>query len=174
MSEKTAKQPILVPVDFSPAAEAALLKAYELAECFKVRVVVLHVVHDPVDMPGYYTAMIKKKKFARMQDAARAMLDEFILEFRKKYATRQRLKRDERMLVIGLPPTRILQVAEKINASMVIMGSKGQTGLKHLMLGSVAERVVQLCPLPVMVVKAEEQQQEQQQEQQEEQEQEAD
>ncbi|MEW8027387.1 MAG: universal stress protein [Candidatus Thiodiazotropha sp.] len=154
MAEKTGKQPILVPVDFSAASETALLKAFELAECLKVRVIVLHVVHDPGDMPGYYTTMIKKKKLARMQDAARVMLDEFIQEFRKKFTTKQRLKRAERMLVIGLPVTRILQVAEKIDASLVVMGSKGETGLKHLMLGSVAERVVQLCPLPVMVVKA--------------------
>jgi nucleotide-binding universal stress UspA family protein len=154
MPEKTGKQPILVPVDFSAASEAALLKAFELAECLKVRVVVLHVVHDPVDMPGYYSTMVKKKKFARLQDAARAMLEEFIQGFRRKYNTKQRLKRAERMLVIGLPVTRILQVAEQIDASMVVMGSKGQTGLKHMMLGSVAERVVQLSPLPVMVVKA--------------------
>ncbi|MBW9275974.1 MAG: universal stress protein [Candidatus Thiodiazotropha sp. (ex. Lucinisca nassula)] len=153
MADKAAKQPILVPVDFSEASEAALLKAFELAECLKVRVVVLHVVHDPGDMPGYYSAMVKKKKFGRMQDAARVMLEDFILEFRKKYNTKQRLKRAERMLVIGLPVTRILQVAKKIDASFVVMGSKGETGIKHLMLGSVAERVVQLCPLPVMVVK---------------------
>jgi nucleotide-binding universal stress UspA family protein len=154
MPEKAGKQPILVPVDFSPASEAALLRAFELAECLKVRVVVLHVVHDPVDMPGYYTAMVKKKKFARLQDAAHIMLEEFIQSYRKKYNTKQRLKKSERMLVIGLPVTRILQVAEKIDASMVVMGSKGQTGLKHMMLGSVAERVVQFCPMPVMVVKA--------------------
>jgi nucleotide-binding universal stress UspA family protein len=154
MPEKTGKQPILVPVDFSPASEQALVRAFELAECLKVRVVVLHVVHDPVDMPGYYSAMVKKKKVARLQDAARVMLDDFIQAFRKRYNTKKRLKRTERMLVIGLPVTRILQVAEKIEASMVIMGSKGQTGIKHLMLGSVAERVVQLCAQPVMVVKA--------------------
>ncbi|MBT2970295.1 MAG: hypothetical protein B6D72_14005 [gamma proteobacterium symbiont of Ctena orbiculata] len=154
MPDRAVKQPILVPVDFSVASEAALLKAFELAECLKVRVVVLHVVHDPVDMPGYYTNMVKKKRFARMQDAARVMLDAFIKKFRKKYSTRKRLKRAERMLVIGLPVTRILQVAEKIDASMVIMGSRGMTGFKHLMLGSVAERVVQLSPQPVLVVKA--------------------
>jgi nucleotide-binding universal stress UspA family protein len=160
MSEKIGKQPILVPVDFSAASEAALLKAFELAEYLKVRVVVLHVVHDPVDMPGYYSTMVKKKKYARLQDAARALLEEFIQAFRKKYNTKQRLKRAERMLVVGLPVTRILQVAEQIDASMVVMGSKGQTGLKHLMLGSVAERVVQLSPLPVMVVKATSQEEE--------------
>jgi nucleotide-binding universal stress UspA family protein len=154
MPDRAGKQPILVPVDFSAASEAALQKAFELAECLKVRVIVLHVVHDPGDMPGYYSDVIKKKKLSRMQDAARIMLDGFIQEFRKKNPTKMRLKRAERMLVIGLPVTRILQVAERIDASFIVMGSRGETGLKHLMLGSVAERVVQLCPLPVMVVKA--------------------
>ncbi|MES9992442.1 MAG: universal stress protein [Candidatus Thiodiazotropha sp.] len=154
MTNRAVKQPILVPVDFSAASEAALAKAFELAECLKVRVVVLHVVHDPIDMPGYYSNMVKKKRFARMQDAARVMLDDFIKAFRKKTSTKKRLKRAERMLVIGLPVTRILQVTEKIDPLMVIMGSRGMTGLRHLMLGSVAERVVQLCPHPVMVVKA--------------------
>ncbi|MEW8507367.1 MAG: universal stress protein [Candidatus Thiodiazotropha sp.] len=154
MAEGVIKKPILVPVDFSAASEAALIKAFELADCLKIRVVVLHVVHDPVDMPGYYANMVKKKRFVRMQDAARVMLDGFIKTFRKKHSTKKRLKRTERMLVIGLPVTRILQVAEKIDPLMVIMGSKGTTGIKHLMLGSVAERVVQLCPQPVLVVKA--------------------
>ncbi|MCU7814100.1 MAG: universal stress protein [Candidatus Thiodiazotropha sp. (ex Rostrolucina anterorostrata)] len=71
-----------------------------------------------------------------MQDAAKVMLDEFVHAFRKRHSGKRVLKKAERMLVIGLPATRILQVADKINATMVVMGSKGETGLKHLMLGS--------------------------------------
>ncbi|MCU7890527.1 MAG: universal stress protein [Candidatus Thiodiazotropha sp. (ex Ustalcina ferruginea)] len=154
MADKAAKKPILVPIDFSAASEAALLKACDLADCLNVPVVISHVVHDPGEMPGYYSAMVKKKKFGRMQDAAKVMLDEFVHAFRKRHSGKRVLKKAERMLVIGLPATRILQVADKINATMVVMGSKGDTGLKHLMLGSVAERVVQICPVPVLVVKA--------------------
>ncbi len=59
------------------------------------------------------------------------------------------------MMVKGIPVTRILQVREKINASMVVMGSLGRTGLKHMLLGSKAEQVVRQSPVTVAIVKAE-------------------
>ena len=57
------------------------------------------------------------------------------------------------MLVVGLPVNRILESAEKINARMIVMGSQGRTGLARAMLGSKAEQVVRLAPIPVMIVK---------------------
>jgi hypothetical protein len=51
------------------------------------------------------------------------------------------LHKPELLLVKGIPVTRILQVAEKQKAGMLVMGSKGMTGLRHLLLGSVAEQV---------------------------------
>ena len=72
MAEKTS-HPIVVPVDFSEHSEAALLHAVEIADCFKSHVIVLHVVHDPAEMPGYYTKK-KKKTLHRMEDAAADML----------------------------------------------------------------------------------------------------
>jgi len=44
-------------------------------------------------------------------------------------------------------------VADKIDASMIVMGSQGRTGLPHLLLGSKAERIAQLSPVPVTIVK---------------------
>ena len=58
------------------------------------------------------------------------------------------------MMVTGVPTTRILEVVQKVKPSMVVMGSKGHTGLKHLLVGSIAEHIVQLCPVPVTIVKA--------------------
>ena len=49
---------------------------------------------------------------------------------------------------------RILEVIDKSGTSLVVMGSQGRTGLDHLMLGSKAEQVVRLSPVPVMIVKA--------------------
>ena len=154
MASKDNSRPILVPVDFSTHSEAALLQACQLAECTKQKVVVLHVVHDPADMPGYYRRVTKKKALVRMEDVAEEMFQEFIAGIVKKNPQVKCLKKVEQMLVVGLPVTRILQVAEKIKASMVVMGSQGRTGLKHLMLGSKAEQVVHLCPVPVTIVKA--------------------
>ena len=154
MAEKHNKQPLLVPVDFSLHSTAALLKACELAECMNSPVTVLHVVHDPSEMPGYYARMTKKKNLVRMEDVAQEMFDEFIEITIKNNPQQKYLKKVKTLLVVGLPVTRILEVAEKINASMVVMGSQGRTGLKHMMLGSKAEQVVRLCPLPVTIVKA--------------------
>lgn len=155
MAAKQNKQPLLVPVDFSLHSTAALLKACELAECMNSPVTVLHVVHDPSEMPGYYARMTKKKYLVRMEDVAQEMFDEFIETTIKNNPQQKYLNKVETLLVIGLPVTRILEVAKKINASMVIMGSQGRTGLKHMMLGSKAEQVVRLCPLPVTIVKSE-------------------
>ena len=57
------------------------------------------------------------------------------------------------VMVVGLPATRILEVAEILGAQLIVMGSRGLTGIAHLMLGSKAQRVVQLSPIPVTIVK---------------------
>ena len=70
--------------------------------------------------------------------------------------THPELKEFDRLkteLVDGIPETRILEIAEKIDARMIVMGSRGLTGLPHLLLGSKAERIAQLSPRPVTIVK---------------------
>lgn len=146
--------PILVAVDFSAHSEAALLLASDLADGLDVRLVVLHVVHDPLNMPGYYARKaINKKTLTRMEDVAGEMLDAFLAEAKKKHPQRQALQKPELLLVRGIPVTRILQVAQKQKAGLLVLGSKGITGLRHLLLGSVAEQVVSLARLPVTIVK---------------------
>ena len=78
MVDKAKIKPLLVPVDFSPHSEAALLKACELAACMKLPIVVLHVAHDPGDMQGYYKRTSKKNQLMRIEDIAREMLDDFV------------------------------------------------------------------------------------------------
>jgi len=152
MSDKP-QQPILVPVDFSAWSEVALLAACELAACVHARLLVLHVVHDPGRMPGYYAKLRKKKQLARIEDLAREMMDEFLASMRKQHSKCKPLAAAEALLVVGLPVTRILEVADQRKARMIVMGSQGRTGLKHLLIGSVAGSVVQLSPCPVTIVK---------------------
>ncbi len=155
MTAKTNKNPILVPVDFSPHSEMALLKACEFAECSGLPIVVLHVVHDPGDMPSYYSRIAKKKQLVRVEDIASEMFSEFIASIKKKYPDNKTLKKAKMMLVKGIPVTRILQVVEEVGASMVVMGSLGRTGLKYVFLGSKAEQIVRQCPVTVTIVKSE-------------------
>jgi nucleotide-binding universal stress UspA family protein len=56
----------------------------------------------------------------------------------------------------GFPPQAIVEMADDIGADLIVMGTRGLTGFKHLMLGSVAERTVRSAPCPVLTVKAEE------------------
>lgn len=155
MTKQTKERPILVPVDFSRHSEAALLTAADLAVCLEQPILVLHVVHDPGDMPGYYSRAFKKKKLHRIEDAAQEMLEEFLQRIVSEHPNLEKVGRLDPLLVKGLPTTRILEVAQKRNALMIVLGSKGLTGIKHIVMGSVAERVVQAAKVPVTVVKAE-------------------
>ncbi len=77
----------------------------------------------------------------------------------QKHPKRAVLEKATPMLVVGLPVSRILEVAAKINARIIIMGSQGRTGLPRLLLGAKTEQVVRLAPISVLVVKTRKEQQ---------------
>lgn len=152
MTKITPSSTILVPVDFSPHSEEALLFAAELANRLAAPLTILHVIHDPADSPGYYSQ--KDPKYPRrIPDIAADMMAEFIKKIAEANPELDNILQAEIKLVTGLPVSRILEVAEQYNPQMVIMGSKGRTGLAHLLLGSKAEQVVRLCPSPVTIIK---------------------
>lgn len=147
--------PVLVAVDFSPDSEAALLWACGYAAQVGADVVVLHVVHDPVEAPGSYRRS-EADALRPMEEIAAEVLDQFIEKFGKAHPELQALVTLKTRLVSGLPATRIVEVADKIEARMIVVGSRGLTGLPHLLLGSKAERVAQLASRPVTIVKVRE------------------
>lgn len=153
---KNSKRPILVPLDFSVHSEAALEFAADMAECLQSPIVALHVVHDPGDAPGYYRVKGRKKQLNRLEDVASDMLDDFMAKMAKRNSKRRVLKQARKRLVIGLPATRILEVAEQLKPRMVVMGSRGRTGLSRFLLGSKAEQLLRICPYPVTIVKVSE------------------
>ena len=145
--------PILCAIDFSADSEAALLWAAAQAERDDARLIVLHVVHDPASSPGFY----RKPDAAwlqPMEEVAAEMFTEFLAGVRQRHPEAAGLARVEKMLVTGLPSGRISEVAEGVGAGHVVVGSRGRTGLPHIMLGSVAERVAQIAGPPVTVVKS--------------------
>lgn len=129
-------------------------EACELASATGADLLALHVIHDPGSMPGYYTkALLKKPLLGRIEDSAAAMLEEFLDRMGKADAKNGNCRKIESILVRGLPATRIVEVAQQREVKMIIMGSRGHSGMKRLMVGSVAEHVVRLSPIPVTVVK---------------------
>lgn len=150
----SSKRGLLVAVDFSEHSRAALEFAAVQADCMGVPLHVLHVVHDPGEMPGYYLKMVKRKRLTRIEDMAGELLTRFLDEIRKRFPSNKALKEASTLLVVGLPVTRIIEVVKQLEPVQLVMGSQGRTGLKHLMLGSKAEQVLRLCPIPVTIVKS--------------------
>ena len=143
------RETILCAVDFSGDSAAALGWACRQAALTDARLVLLHVVHDPASSPGFYRR-VGSEWLEPMVAVAEDMMAEFLAAFR---AGAEHLPALETRLVRGLPPGRIVEVARGLGADLVVVGSRGRTGLPHILLGSVAERVVQTAPVPVTVVK---------------------
>lgn len=144
---------ILAIVDFSSASGAVIARAAELADALGKPLSVLHVVHDPGDAPGYYQVKGRKRVLKRSEDMAREMFDGFLADCRKQLPKSKAMSNAEDILVVGLPVTRMLEIVKSRGPWMVVMGSAGRTGLSHLMLGSKAEQMARLCPVPVTIVK---------------------
>lgn len=153
MTEKLPQHAVLVPVDFSPSSEAAMDYAIMLADSLEAPLVVLHVVHDPGDEPGFYARALKKKQIQKMEDIGRDLLSDFLHDMAKRYPDSKAIKSAVPTLLVGLPVTKILALVEQTQPRMVVMGSRGLSGLSHILVGSVAERVVHLCPVPITIVK---------------------
>ena len=153
--EEICSGPVLAPVDFSPHSAAALLWAAECARRFDAPLLVLHVVHDLGAAPGYYSKTGDEGYLRRLEESAEEMLDEFLGRVRRDHPELDDVSELRTELVVGLPANRILEVAARSGTRMIVMGSQGRTGLAHLLLGSKAERVVRLSPIPVTIVKAE-------------------
>lgn len=154
MAKKRDQNILLVPVDFTSFSEDALVFASKLANCMSAQLLVLHVIHDPAEAPGFYARQRKKKKYLQsMEEAAEEMMQEFLEKMRQAYPDHTPIKNATPLLVVGTPVKRIVEVAEKKQAIMIIIGSHGRTGLSNLLLGSKAGQVVQLSTIPVTVVK---------------------
>jgi len=156
MAKKTqSKDTLLVAVDFTPFSKEAALFAGNLANKLDSRLLVLHVIHDPAEAPGFYVQKGKKKKYLNsMEEAAEEMMAKFLKNLRRAFPGEKSIKNAVPMLVVGTPAMRIVEVAEKEKVSMIIVGSHGRTGLSKILIGSKADQVVHLSTVPVTVVKS--------------------
>jgi nucleotide-binding universal stress UspA family protein len=141
---KPSTQPrhILVPVDFSPSSLDALQHALVLAQQYDAQLVLLHVL-EPIH--AHMLTVID----ATQRDAHAAAHGQLS---KLADATKKAWPRTGRELRAGHPVTTIMALAKRMNADLIVMGTHGRTGLKHSLIGSVAERVVRHAPCPVLTV----------------------
>jgi nucleotide-binding universal stress UspA family protein len=140
---------ILVGTDFSPTAAVAVDWAVELARQLGARVEIVHAVTVPPSVPEYVSpgALAPGPYFdEEVRQAAQVRLDKEVAALREKGIEAGAF------LALGTPSAVMADQAEATNALALVVGTRGLTGLRHLLLGSTAERLVQKAPCPVLVV----------------------
>lgn len=138
-------QRILVPTDFSEPAERALDEAMALASKLGSQLILLHVSWCP---PIAYNSFVEAPLWTA-EELTRGAQDEFDKQLA---SAKQRYAKTEGVFVTGDPWTGILRTAEEVGADLIVMGTHGRRGLSHLLLGSVAEKIVRLSPIPVLTL----------------------
>ena len=138
---------ILVPTDFSEPSNAALELAIDLAQRFDAELELFHAQELPAYIFPDGVVPISPGIIADLDRATRAELDRLAARVQNAGV------RVSTSHSIGAHHTEILRRAEEIGADLIAMGTHGRTGIKHALLGSVAERVVRRAPCPVLTVR---------------------
>jgi nucleotide-binding universal stress UspA family protein len=137
-----AKKKVLVPVDFSDKSFAAVDSALDLVKSAS-DITVVYILPDLSPMePGEIWHTVDPE--SRMQHAVKALRERLADE---KY------KGIHFDVAIGDPGHEITKIAEREKTELIVLPSHGRTGLKRMLIGSVAERVVRLAHCPVLVLR---------------------
>lgn len=139
---------ILVPVDFSECSSQALEYALAFAEQFQAQLTLLHVV-EPAFTPDHYPGLAAPMSEVNDNQVqiGRERLEELA---RKRVGHRVPV---ESLVRMGRAHSEIPDTAQALGADLIIMGTHGHTGLKHVLLGSTAEKVVRHAACPVLTVR---------------------
>jgi len=139
---------ILVPVDFSAHAMKALNYAAELARKFDASLVLMHAYAIPAyTLPEGYIMASPATVAEVMNKIEEAMGGA------RKQAEQLGVKNVESVVVEGIPFAEIVRTAREKGCDLIVMGTHGRTGLRHALLGSVAEKVVRKASCAVLTVR---------------------
>ena len=140
-------QHVLVPTDFSAPAEQALDHAIRLARTLNARLTVLHVI-QPVPMAGVDMGVALPETYLQeVEEAAQSRMQEALARITAAGLTA------EGVVLYGVPFQEIVETAKARQVDLIVMGTHGHTGFMHVLLGSVAEKVIRLAPCSVLVVR---------------------
>jgi universal stress protein A len=139
---------ILAPTDFSACSKQAAVCAYEWAQTFGAKLMLLHVV-VPEELPSYIGFIPPGGAAAILEDLERQAR----LDLTQLLPTAEDAKVEViTQVVTGTPYLKIIETAQKEKADLIVIATHGRTGLSHLVMGSVAERIVCLAPCPVLTI----------------------
>jgi len=141
---------ILVPTDFSPPSEAALVTARAMAARFGASIHLVHIVEDPYTTVAFateaYGFMPPGVKETWEREAQAHLASQLTAADRTAY-------RATTSVIFGPIAQTIVDHAREYDMDLIVMGTHGRGGVAHLLLGSVAERVVRTATCPVLTVR---------------------
>lgn len=138
---------ILVPTDFSRSSLKAVDYAVELAKQNHAELILVHII-EPMNyaVPRYLpepTALLEEQR-KQAQDALDRLTERVIARY----------PRCRSEVHLGVVYQRIAELARTLKTDLIVIATHGRTGLAHLLIGSVAERVVRMAPCPVLTVRS--------------------
>ena len=139
---------ILVPLDFSAPSRQTLAAAVAFARRFKAKLTLLHVV-EPVATPDFLASSPLMLANDQVMAAAQRELTKLVATSRIPRGTVGQV-----LVRFGSAFHEITDAARTLKVDLIVISTHGYTGLKHVLLGSTAERVVRHAPCPVFVVRA--------------------
>jgi nucleotide-binding universal stress UspA family protein len=141
---------ILVATDFSEPADAALTYGRALARNFNATLHLLHVVGDlsriAYGADGFVTALPDIQR--ELEDAARKQLDDLLVDNDERPLATRRV-----IITSNAPALAVVEYAGRESIDLIVTGTHGRGAVGHLLMGSVAERVVRTAPCPVLTVR---------------------
>jgi nucleotide-binding universal stress UspA family protein len=139
---------ILFATDFSENSEQAFDYALSLATSYNSRLIILHVINEPVDLRGFYVPHISFETLEKeIEEGAEKMMEKFCRTRLSGFSS------VETHVISGIPADEIVRWSQKEEASLIVLGTQGRTGLDHFLFGSTAERVVRMAGCPVLTVR---------------------
>jgi nucleotide-binding universal stress UspA family protein len=140
---------VLVATDFSEASKSALVYGKEFARTFGAALHVLHVVENSMTWVGPEAVSVDFVRLqAELEATARNTLDRLI-----NAEDREQLKAVTAIRVGGSTALEIAAYAKEEGIDLILVGTHGRGMIGHLLLGSVAEKVVRIAPCPVLTVR---------------------
>ena len=142
---------ILFATDFSEGSDFAFKAALSMAGKYDSKLIVIHVINEPVDLRGFYVPHISFDKLEEeIEQGAEKLMEKFCRTHMQDF------NNYETYVLPGIPYDEIIKKAESLNADLIVMGTHGRTGLDHVLFGSTAEKVVRKSPIPVMTIRIKE------------------
>ena len=146
-------RPVLVAVDLLPNSDKPVLWACKHAQMVGAPVCVVHAIHELISTPGFSNNSSNSINVpVPLRVAARRMLDSFLSRMRTAYPDLSPLHSADNILVAGLPQTRIVEVAQRKDAQLLVIGHRKRNGIQKLLDGSTAWHVMQSASTPVVVI----------------------